>query len=174
MVQLLKVTLRYEGLIMTRPSGVFKCNSCPYQASGNLSVPVQVFLTWDCFPQKFLFIGFCSSTLRFSVPILLVSNFGSSSQSYDLSFLTDLRRVVKFSVRSGFQSLLEQSGIFQVPNKPDQKLVVCFSISQTKQTNKARQTDLATASRRIGTCEGITCEEILLKFPLKAKKIFKF
>ena len=56
--------------------GTFNFQACLYQASSKSSMlTVQIFLPWHSFPERFLFMGFCSSKRWFSVPTCMSLQF---------------------------------------------------------------------------------------------------
>ena len=62
----------------------------------NLSITVQVSLSWHWLPQWFQLVGFCFSNLWFSVLPFQSLQFGDSGLPCDHTSFTNLRRVVYF------------------------------------------------------------------------------
>lgn len=83
---------------------------CPYWASSNSSITVQVSLPWHWFPQRFLFLQVVILCIH-----LLSSDLGDTSLPCDMS-LRDLR-IIDFSVCSVIGFSLGQSGNFQASYK---------------------------------------------------------
>ena len=93
--------------------GVFNSQSHTNWSSSNLPITVYIFLPWHLFLWRFLLMDFCFHKLWLSIYLSVSSIFGVMVWTVTSESLTDLRRIVDFSVCSAFYLLLGWSGNFQ-------------------------------------------------------------
>lgn len=90
--------------------GGFDCQTCSHGDCSKSSIPILVVLPWCWFPRRFLLTDCCPSQMWFSVfTCLSLVGGGGVGQCLpcDCISLTDLRKVLDFSVCSAFYSSME-------------------------------------------------------------------